>query len=123
MSDGAKQTFTETSGQIETIFWDIGGVLLTNGWDAGQRTRVLTSLGVDLQAYEVAHERENWFWERGLISAEQFFDRTVLTLTPALILRLRSSGRWFAAKARSFMGSVSMCCKACRRCRVSAWLH
>ena len=84
MSNGAKPSYTSNPGKIETIFWDIGGVLLTNGWDTGQRTRVLTSLGVNLQAYETAHERENWFWERGLISAEEFFDRTVLTPNPGL---------------------------------------
>ena len=39
-------------GSIRTIFWDVGGVILTNGWDLGQRTRVLGRLGVDLSAYE-----------------------------------------------------------------------
>lgn len=70
--------------QIETIFWDIGGVLLTNGWDLGQRTRVLGSLGVDLDAYEALHDKENWFWERGLITAEEFFRRTVFVPNPRL---------------------------------------
>lgn len=71
---------------IETIFWDLGGVILSNGWDQGQRTRVLSRLGVDLAAYEDAHKRENWFWERGLITAEEFFTRTVLESNPALHL-------------------------------------
>ncbi len=69
---------------IETIFWDLGGVLLSNGWDHTQRTRVLGPLDVDLAAYEIAHERENWFWERGLMSAREFFQRTVVDPNPAL---------------------------------------
>ena len=71
---------------IETVFWDLGGVILSNGWDHTQRTRVLSHLGIDLAAYEAAHERENWFWERGLITAREFFTRTVLAPNPHLTL-------------------------------------
>ena len=70
--------------EIRTIFWDLGGVLLTNGWDVHQRARVLSSLGVDLQAYEAVHDSANYFWERGLSSAEDFFRETVLLPNPQL---------------------------------------
>ena len=63
--------------EIRTIFWDIGGVILSNGWDRDQRARVLAPLGVDLEAYEKRHAAENFYWERGRIDAETFFDRTV----------------------------------------------
>jgi HAD superfamily hydrolase (TIGR01509 family) len=62
---------------IETIFFDIGGVLLTNGWDAGQRASVLPRFGVDLAAYEQRHDAANYYWERGLQNARWFFDQTV----------------------------------------------
>ncbi len=84
MSDGSKQPARGDSRKINTIFWDIGGVLLTNGWDMNQRARVLTALGVDLPAYEAVHDQKNWFWERGLITAEEFFNRTVLSTNPGL---------------------------------------
>lgn len=64
--------------RVRTVFWDIGGVILTNGWDLGQRTRVLSRLGVRLVDYEEAHERANYYWERGLITAEEFFTQTVI---------------------------------------------
>ncbi len=64
--------------EVQTLFWDIGGVLLTNGWDLEQRARVLSSLGVDLARYEAVHDEANFYWERGLISAQAFFERTVL---------------------------------------------
>ncbi len=73
-------------GSIRTIFWDVGGVILTNGWDRGQRTRVLSRLGVDLVAYEEMHERANFYWERGLTTAEDFFMQTVLRPNPRLNL-------------------------------------
>jgi FMN phosphatase YigB (HAD superfamily) len=67
---------------IKTIFWDSGGVLLTNGWDRYQRARVLTSLGVDLADYEPRHEVANYYWERGHIDARSFFERTVFDGQP-----------------------------------------
>jgi len=63
--------------EIRTIFWDVGGVILTNGWDVDQRARVLTRLGVDLAEYEARHDSANFYWERGLSTAREFFDRTV----------------------------------------------
>lgn len=74
------------SSSIRTLFWDVGGVILTNGWDLDQRTGVLGRLGVNLDAYEEAHERANYYWERGLITAEDFFMQTVLRPNPRLNL-------------------------------------
>jgi putative hydrolase of the HAD superfamily len=71
---------------IKTIFWDIGGVLLTNGWDRGQRSRVLTALGVNLPAYEAVHDEVNYFWERGLMTAQDFFAKLVIETNPDLHL-------------------------------------
>ncbi|MEO6982870.1 MAG: HAD family phosphatase, partial [Edaphobacter sp.] len=65
------------ASEIKTIFWDIGGVLLTNGWDVHQRAEVLTRLGVNLADYESRHEAANFCWERGLSTAEHFFNQTV----------------------------------------------
>jgi FMN phosphatase YigB (HAD superfamily) len=73
-----------SSPHIRTIFWDIGGVLLTNGWDKNQRSEVLTRLGVDLADYESRHEEANFFWERGLSTAEHFFNVTVLNQNPGI---------------------------------------
>jgi HAD superfamily hydrolase (TIGR01549 family) len=71
---------------IKTIFWDIGGVLLTNGWDSRQRAHVLPGLGVDLIAYEAVHDEVNYYWERGLMSAQDFFQQTVIAPNPDLKL-------------------------------------
>lgn len=74
------------NGSIRTVFWDIGGVVLTNGWDLGQRARVLKRLGVNLQVYEELHDRANYYWERGLMTADEFFLQTVLSPNPNLPL-------------------------------------
>lgn len=77
---------TASGRRVRTVFWDLGGVVLTNGWDRDQRTRVLTRLGVNLANYEEVHERANFYWERGLITAEDFFTQTVLRPNPRLHL-------------------------------------
>ncbi len=79
-------TGVQSAGSIRTVFWDVGGVVLTNGWDLHQRTRVLSRLGVHLEAYEEVHERANYYWERGLITAEDFFLQTVIRPNPKLDL-------------------------------------
>jgi putative hydrolase of the HAD superfamily len=82
--------------EIRTIFWDIGGVILSNGWDRDQRARVLGPLGVDLAAYERRHPSENFYWERGRISAEEFFNRALFkpSDTPAPNLNFTLNDLW-----------------------------
>jgi len=74
------------TSSIRTVFWDIGGVVLTNGWGTAQRTPLLKRLGVDLDAFEEVHERANYYWERGLITAEDYLMQTVLRTNPKLNL-------------------------------------
>lgn len=66
--------------RIRTAYWDIGGVLLTNGWDRYQRAKVFAELQLseeDIVIAEEQREEANWFWERGLIDEVEFFKRTV----------------------------------------------
>jgi putative hydrolase of the HAD superfamily len=81
---------------IKTIFWDIGGVILSNGWDRDQRARVLQPLGVDLPAYERRHPIENFYWERGRCDAETYFNRALFKPhdAPATKLDFTFSDLW-----------------------------
>lgn len=62
---------------ISTILWDVGGVLLTNGWDHKERAAVLANFNVDRTRFEEAHPEPNDEWEKGFISAEEYLQRTV----------------------------------------------
>ena len=42
---------------ITTIFFDIGGVLLTNGWDHGSRIAAARHFNLDWEEYNERHER------------------------------------------------------------------
>jgi putative hydrolase of the HAD superfamily len=77
--------------EISTILWDVGGVLLTNGWDHLERAAVLKEFQVDSDSFEQHHELANDPWEKGLITAEEYLLRTVFyeprPFTPADFLR------------------------------------
>jgi putative hydrolase of the HAD superfamily len=62
---------------ITTILWDVGGVLLTNGWDHQGRAAVLSQFGLDRDAFEQRHEEPNDAWEKGLITVEEYLQQTV----------------------------------------------
>lgn len=64
-------------GDIHTVFFDVGGVLLTNGWDHKERAAVLAHFHLDPATYQKHHEPADEEWEKGLITAEQFLARAV----------------------------------------------
>jgi len=77
--------------EISTILWDVGGVLLTNGWDHLERAAVLKKFQLDSDSFEPRHELANDEWEKGLITAEEYLLRTVFyeprPFTPADFLQ------------------------------------
>lgn len=43
--------------KIDTLFLDIGGVLLTNGWDHNSRKRAAQKFGIDWEDFEERHKK------------------------------------------------------------------
>jgi putative hydrolase of the HAD superfamily len=62
---------------ISTILWDVGGVLLTNGWDHRQRDAVIAHFGLDRADFERRHAEVDQAWERDEIGADEYLHRTV----------------------------------------------
>lgn len=62
---------------FDVILFDVGGVLLTNGWDHRERKAVLDQFGLDIAEFEARHPEPNDAWERDLIPAKQYLDATV----------------------------------------------
>ena len=63
--------------RVNTILWDVGGVLLTNGWDHNERDAVLGHFNVQRDLFEQRHAEANDPWEKDLITAEEYLRRTV----------------------------------------------
>jgi len=62
---------------VSTIFWDVGGVLLSNAWDRAQRRRALAHFALDEVEFEDRHEMLISSFERGKISLQDYLQRTV----------------------------------------------
>jgi putative hydrolase of the HAD superfamily len=62
---------------IRAIFWDVGGVLLTNAWDRTQRTAALEHFHLDEEEFHDRHEMVVSSFERGKITLNEYLDRTV----------------------------------------------
>ncbi|HEX8815377.1 MAG TPA: HAD family phosphatase [Terriglobales bacterium] len=62
---------------IKTIFWDVGGVLLSNAWDHTERNSALANFGLNATDFEARHEMVVSSFERGKISLDQYLERTV----------------------------------------------
>jgi putative hydrolase of the HAD superfamily len=62
---------------FDAILFDVGGVLLTNGWDHRERAAVAGQFGLDLAAFEARHAEANDQWERDAIAVDAYLDATV----------------------------------------------
>jgi putative hydrolase of the HAD superfamily len=62
---------------INTIFTDIGGVLLTNGWDRGSRRKAIDLFKLDPEETEERHHLTFDTYEIGKIAQDEYLDRVV----------------------------------------------
>src|SRR5437667_5518814 len=62
---------------ISTIFFDIGGVLLTDGWGHDSRRAAAEKFGLDWEEYSGRHEKVGHAIETNRMSLEQYLDRTI----------------------------------------------
>jgi putative hydrolase of the HAD superfamily len=62
---------------FDVILFDVGGVLLTNGWDHLERVRVLERFHLDVAEFEARHVKSYSAWEIGAITVQSYLDATV----------------------------------------------
>lgn len=63
--------------KISALFWDVGGVLLTNAWDRTQREAALAQFKLDGAEFQDRHEMVVSSFERGKITLDEYLDRTI----------------------------------------------
>src|ERR1700674_5643345 len=59
------------------LFWDVGGVLLTNGWDRTARRKAAEQFKLDWEEFEDRHELVVSAFEKGQLGLDVYLDRTV----------------------------------------------
>jgi putative hydrolase of the HAD superfamily len=62
---------------IRTLFWDVGGVLLTNAWDHEERDRAVGKFQLLKPDFEMRHKEVVPAFEEGKVTLDQYLDRTV----------------------------------------------
>lgn len=62
---------------ISAIFWDVGGVLLSNAWDHNERKEAFAKFELDAAEFEKRHEPIVESFETGTMSLDQYLDQTV----------------------------------------------
>jgi len=63
--------------KVGTLFWDNGGVILTNGWDRGSRKLAVEKFHLDFADFEDRHELMLNAFECGTASLDEYLQRTV----------------------------------------------
>jgi putative hydrolase of the HAD superfamily len=63
--------------EITALFWDVGGVLGTNGWDRNTRRAAASRFGLNEEEFENRHEALLSALETGKMSLDDYLERTV----------------------------------------------
>jgi len=71
LSGGASLT------KLTTVFWDIGGVILTNGWDHNSRAEAAKAFQFDWEEFRERHDLVFPAFDAGQTTLDQYLDRTL----------------------------------------------
>jgi putative hydrolase of the HAD superfamily len=63
--------------RIRALFWDVGGVVLTNAWDHEERDRAIARFLLNKPEFESRHKELVPLFEEGRLSLDEYLDRAV----------------------------------------------
>ena len=67
----------KTATAISCVFLDVGGVLLSNGWDHHARKRAAANFKLDFTEIEDRHHLTFETYEQGKLSLDEYLNRTI----------------------------------------------
>jgi putative hydrolase of the HAD superfamily len=81
------------------LFFDVGGVVLSNGWDRHARRRAIEKFDLDPEEFDSRHEMVVHAWEIGQFTRDEFESFLFSQSHPhadaiAVIKRYRAAKRW-----------------------------
>jgi putative hydrolase of the HAD superfamily len=59
------------------MFWDIGGVILTNGWDTKSRREAAAAFDLDWEEFHDRHDLSFPAFDSGHVTLNEYLDRTL----------------------------------------------
>jgi len=97
------------SPPVTTLFLDIGGVLLTNGWDHNIRTHAADRFGLEYEEMNERHHLTFDTYEEGKLSLDEYLNRVVF-------YRDRSFSReefraYMYAQSQAFPEMIELMCR------------
>jgi putative hydrolase of the HAD superfamily len=94
---------------ITALFLDVGGVLLTNGWDHHARKRAATHFKLELAGMEDRHHLTFDTYEEGKLTLEEYLGRVVFyQKRPFTQAQFR---RFMFAQSKPFPQMIELICK------------
>jgi len=63
--------------EVTALFWDVGGVILSNGWDRGARLAAAKKFGLDWEELQDRHDLASPAFETGKITLNTYLERIV----------------------------------------------
>ena len=94
---------------ITTLFLDIGGVLLTNGWDHQARRRAAKNFQLNLTEMEDRHHLTFDTYEEGKLTLEAYLDRVVFYQKRAF--SRDQFRRFMFAQSKPFPKMIELICR------------
>ncbi len=64
-------------GEIRALFWDVGGVFLSNAWDHVERDLAIAHFQLDKVEFEARHKELVPAFEEGRLSLDDYLERSV----------------------------------------------
>lgn len=98
--------------KITALFWDIGGVILTNGWDRGSRKEAASVFHLDYEEFQDRHDLSFPAFDSGQITLNEYLDRT-LFYRPRSFTREEFTAFMFA-QSKEYPESRAVLDAACR---------
>jgi putative hydrolase of the HAD superfamily len=106
---------------FDVILFDVGGVLLTNGWDHAERADAAKQFDLDLEGLEARHAEVYPTWERGAITGKEYLT-TVIFNEPRSFSRgaffsfMLAQSKWLPDGAMGILKELA----ASKKCMVGA---
>jgi putative hydrolase of the HAD superfamily len=91
---------------ITALFFDVGGVLLTNGWDRATRRQTADRFHLNWDTLEERHELVVADFETGRISLDEYLDRTIFH-DPRPFSRTEFNS-WLLAQSQADAGALAV---------------
>ncbi len=63
--------------EVTTLFWDVGGVILSNAWDRAAREQAANKFKLDWEDFQDRHELASPEFETGQITLDEYLKRAI----------------------------------------------